>query len=229
MRQSCADALATEEPDAFIAHVRVCGGAGRVTVGSTRKGGIRDMGRRTVPSHHQAILVSQQTEFAADHPPMVGEAFAADLLGAAAFASRVDQLNPIRVDDPEHGRDGQESPRPVLMGLEETKEPGALGKPRQQRAISPRPPAIEGPVAYPFEGRQQPQGDHLTGPEVRLRMFGDGAHLLIDLVEQGRAKIEGDHGLLRAWQGVTLSTSVEEVHDHDNKTSKYYGIYWFVR
>jgi hypothetical protein len=56
---------------------------------------------------------------------------------------------------------------------------------------------------------------------VRLRMFGDGAYLLIDLVEQGRDKIEGDHGLLRAWQGVTLSTSVEEVHDHDNKTSKY--------
>jgi hypothetical protein len=56
---------------------------------------------------------------------------------------------------------------------------------------------------------------------VRLRMCGDGIHLLIDLVEQGRDKIEGDHGLLRAWQGVTLSTSVEEVHDHDNRTSKY--------
>src|SRR5262249_31446450 len=37
MRQSCADTLATEEPDELIAHVRVCGGAGRVTVGSTRK------------------------------------------------------------------------------------------------------------------------------------------------------------------------------------------------
>src|SRR6266446_1603748 len=30
---------------------------------------------------------------------------------------------------------------------------------------------------------QQPQGDHLTGPEVGLRVFGDGAQLLIDLVE----------------------------------------------
>jgi hypothetical protein len=76
---------------------------------------------------------------------------------------------------------------------------------------------------------QQPQSDHLTGPEVRLRMFGDGAHLLIDFVEQSRDKIEGDHGLLRAWQGVTLSTSVEEVHDHDNKISKYYKVHWFVR
>jgi hypothetical protein len=37
MRQSCAATLATEEPDALIAHVRVCGGAGWVTIGSTRK------------------------------------------------------------------------------------------------------------------------------------------------------------------------------------------------
>jgi hypothetical protein len=37
MRQRCADTLATEEPDALIAHVRVCGGAGWVTIGSTRQ------------------------------------------------------------------------------------------------------------------------------------------------------------------------------------------------
>jgi hypothetical protein len=37
MRQSRAETLVTEEPDALIAHVRVCGGAGWVTTGSTRK------------------------------------------------------------------------------------------------------------------------------------------------------------------------------------------------
>jgi hypothetical protein len=37
MRQSSAEALVTEEPYAFMAHVRVCGGAGWVTTGSTRK------------------------------------------------------------------------------------------------------------------------------------------------------------------------------------------------
>ena len=60
----------------------------------------------------------------------------------------------------------------------------------------------------------------LTGPEAGLGVFGDGPYLLVDLVEQCRDKIEGDHGLLRVWRGVTLSTSVEEVHDHDNKTIK---------
>src|SRR5215510_13612296 len=80
-----------------------------------------------------------------------------------------------------------------------------------------RQPAIEGPVAHPFQRMQQPQGDHLTGPEVRLRMFGNGAQLLIDLIEQRGDKLAGDHGLLRAWQGCTLSTSVEEVHDYGNR------------
>src|SRR6266511_3785776 len=37
MRQSCADTLAPEEPDELMAHVRVCGGAGWVTIDSTRK------------------------------------------------------------------------------------------------------------------------------------------------------------------------------------------------
>jgi hypothetical protein len=37
MRQSGAETLVTEEPDALIAHVRICGGAGWVTTGSARK------------------------------------------------------------------------------------------------------------------------------------------------------------------------------------------------
>ena len=37
LRPSRAETLVTEEPYAFIAPVRVCGGAGWVTAGSTRK------------------------------------------------------------------------------------------------------------------------------------------------------------------------------------------------
>ncbi len=36
MRQSGADTLITEEPDERMVHVRICGGAGRATTGSTR-------------------------------------------------------------------------------------------------------------------------------------------------------------------------------------------------
>src|SRR4030095_544465 len=193
------------------------------------KGVVRSIGGGPPPPHTQPPWVQQQTQFAADNPAVVREAFPANLLGTAAFAHGVDQLNPIRVDDAAHGRSGQQSLCPVLMGLEETKEPRPLGEAREQRPIVARQPAIERPVPDTFEGMQQPQGDHLTGPEVRLRMFGNGAQLLIDLIEQRGDQLDGDHGLLRAWQGITLSTSMEEVHDQYNKTSKYYRICWFVR
>jgi len=38
MRQRGVETLITEEPDDLIGHVRICGGAGWVTAGSTRKG-----------------------------------------------------------------------------------------------------------------------------------------------------------------------------------------------
>jgi hypothetical protein len=36
MRQSCTEALVTEEPDDRIGHVRICGGSGWATAASTR-------------------------------------------------------------------------------------------------------------------------------------------------------------------------------------------------
>src|SRR5438128_3104186 len=131
----------------------------------------------------------------------IREAFPADLVGTPAFAHGVDELDAIRVDDAEYGRSGQEDLRPVLMRLEETKEPGALGEAGKQRPIVARQPAIEGPVAHAFKGMQQPQGDHLTGPEVGLGMFGDGAHLLIDLIEQRRDQIYRGHAALLSREG----------------------------
>ena len=113
---------------------------------------IRDIGRGTCPPHDQPPLIEEQTEFTPDDPAMIGEAFAADLLRAAAFADGVDEFDTIRVDDPKHGRRGQEDLCPVLMGLEETKEPGALGEVGKQRPIVAGQPAIEGPIAPTFEG-----------------------------------------------------------------------------
>src|SRR6266699_3633884 len=88
---------------------------------------IRDMGGVTRPRHHQAVLVQQQAEFAADNPAMIGEAFAANLLRATALAHGVDQLDAVGVNDPQHRRSSQEDLRPGLMGPEETKEPRPLG------------------------------------------------------------------------------------------------------
>src|SRR5437588_6124889 len=87
------------------------------------KGVIRDIGGGTRPPHDQAPLIEQQTELTPDNPAMIGEAFATHLLGAAAFAYGVEQLDPIGVNNPEHGRGGQEDLGPVVMGPEEAKEP----------------------------------------------------------------------------------------------------------
>src|SRR6266436_3862165 len=69
-------------------------------------------------------------------------------------------------------------------------------------------PAERGDPSAEFN---QPQGDHLTGPEVRFRMFGDGAYLLIDLKEQRGDKLHGGHECLHARQSFTRLTSLEEV------------------
>jgi len=91
------------------------------------KGVIGDISGGTRPPHDQPPLIQQETEFAANNPAMIRETFAADLLGAPAFAHGVDQLDAIRINDAEHGRSGQKGLRPVLMGREETKKAGALG------------------------------------------------------------------------------------------------------
>src|SRR5215471_5721126 len=94
---------------------------------------------------------------------MIRQAFAADLLRAAAFADGMDQCDPIRVDNPEHRWGGQEGLRPVVMGPQEAKEAGALGEAGKQRPIVPRQPAIEGPVAHALEGMQEPYSlSHMT-------------------------------------------------------------------
>src|SRR5712691_8785753 len=130
-------------------------------------------------------------------------------------------LDPLGVDDPEHRRSGQEDLRPVLMGPEEAKQAGPLGEAGEQRPIVSRQPAIKRAVADAFEGMEQPQGDHLTGPEVGLGVFGDRAQLLIDLVEQRGDKIQGGHTALLACGKDVTQTSVEESSD-DRKPKNLY-------
>src|SRR5215470_11423497 len=84
----------------------------------------------------------KSAEFPPDTPAVVRHAFAPDLLRAPALAHGVDQLDAVGVDDTQHCWGGQEDLRPVVMRLEETKEPRALGEARKQRAIITRQPAI---------------------------------------------------------------------------------------
>src|SRR5882672_7852744 len=92
------------------------------------EGVVRSLGGGTRPPDAHPPLVEQQTQFPADNPPVLGEPCPADLLGAAAFAHGMAQLDAIRVDDPEDRRGGQEGLRPIVMRREETTEPVRSGK-----------------------------------------------------------------------------------------------------
>src|SRR5262249_40274018 len=123
------------------------------------KGVIRDIRSDTRPSHDHPPLIEQQTEFGADNPAVIGEAFTANLLGTAALPDGMDEFDPICVDDAEHGRGSQEGLRPVLMGLEETKEPGAFGELGKQRpdTVGQPPSAENGARHMPSLQVQEPR------------------------------------------------------------------------
>jgi len=69
------------------------------------------------------------------------------------------------------------------MGLQEAKEPRPLGEAGEQGAIVARQPPIKRAVADAFERMEEPQGDHLTGPEAGLGVFGDVWEMVINLAE----------------------------------------------
>jgi len=147
------------------------------------KGVIRDISGGTRPPHHQPPLIQQETEFPADNPPVIREAFAANLLRTPALPDGMDQLDPIRVDAPEHRWIGQEGCRPRLMGAEEAKEAGPLREAGKQRAIVARQPAIKRPVASALERMQHPQGHNFTRPQRGVGMCGDAWEMVIDPAE----------------------------------------------
>src|SRR5712691_2481850 len=87
MRQSGAETLVTEEPDAFIAHVRVCGGAGWVTIGSTRKPTASSVRSCLAPTSGggspRALGVQVETQLIPGYPPRQEEKTMTTLLQQA--------------------------------------------------------------------------------------------------------------------------------------------------
>jgi len=190
---------------------------------SPLKGVIRDIRRWHTPTPRSIPTDEQETEFATDHPAMVREAFAAHLLGTPAFAHGVDQLDAVGVNDAEHRRSGQEDPRPSRDGSGRGERAACARGAGKQRAIVSGQPPVKRAVAHAFERMQQPQGDDLTGPEVGLGVFGDGAQLLIDLIEQRGDKI---YVIQLSSPGKDITpTSVEESSDDCKPKNLYRSLY----
>jgi hypothetical protein len=146
---------------------------------------LRTLGGGTGPRHHQAIVVQPQTECAAAHPPRVGAALPAKRREAAACTDGLEPLAPLGGDAAEPRRRGPADLGPVLLGLQETQEPRALGEPGDQRPLGARPAALAGPMPDTLERLPPSQGPHLTGPAGGRGGVGHGVPLLSAVVAQG--------------------------------------------
>ena len=180
----------------------------------------RALGGGTGPPPAPPLRLEAETEWAPHQRALLGPAWTPARRRAAGGAPGGDHLDARRVDDAEHGRRGPEDRRPGLMRPAEAQEPCPRGPAGAQGPRVAGQPASARPVADAFERMPPPQGDDRPGPEVGLGGVGEGAQLLIDLIDQGGEQIYGGHVLRRAWRGGTLLTSLEEVYDHDHKGSK---------
>ena len=158
------------------------------------KQGIVNVGRRPQPADDAAPLVDQQTQFVADDPPVVGDSLPADWSGTASFPNRMDQFDAVTVDHPQQGGLGHQPQGPPPVRGERPKQPGPLGQARKQGVIVPGEPAVEGPVADPLQGVQDPQRHHLAGPQARLGVLRERPHRVVDPAKQVRDKVDCGHG-----------------------------------
>jgi hypothetical protein len=154
----------------------------------------------TVPIHNQTPLVEQQAEFAANYPFVVGEAFAPHLMGSALVSPGVEQLYSVSVSYSEQGRLSHEAAGPLLMGSEQAEQAGTLRQSRKHAEQVTLYPAVEGPIAYSFDGEQQSQCHYLARVQTGLAMLGHIVHGIIYSAKQFRDKIGCRHEvLLQLW------------------------------
>jgi len=132
----------------------------------------RRMGRRTVPPHHQALVVHPEPEVPVDSPALLGQAFAPALLWAAAVAEGVKQRKARGIAPPKPRWGRPDRRRPGRRRLEEAPETGARGEPATPRPLGASQPARDGPVAPAFAGRPEPQGPPCPGPAMGRRGLG---------------------------------------------------------
>ena len=123
---------------------------------------VRDVGGVPCPTDDLASVVKQPAQLHADDPAPVALAFLADLTGRALFSDRMDEFNPIAVNDGEESRLCQKLLTPAVMGMQGTLQTGAVRQASEQGVVIPFQPAIERPKVAAFEREQQPDGDQFA-------------------------------------------------------------------
>ena len=107
-----------------------------------------------IPTDDQAEMIQQQTQLATDNPSLVREAFLASLLCAGSFTSRMNQFDTVTINDTNQAGVSHELLYPEAMGVKPTKQPSPVRQAEKEMQPVVFQPAIEGPLATPFEDKE---------------------------------------------------------------------------
>jgi hypothetical protein len=105
----------------------------------------------------------------------------------------MNQFDAVRIRYAQQTGFGQNIIRPRAMRRQRPKQPRAFGQPREQEAIAPRQPAIEGAFAAAFQRIQNTDRHQFTRRQQGLRVLGDTAHPVINTTKQSCDKVHGGH------------------------------------
>ena len=130
------------------------------------------------PIDNQAQMVDHVAQFAPNDPTLIRQAFLANLLIAAAFPPRMNQLDPVRVHHSDQTGGGQQALSPMLMGIEQPKQPRPIGQRREQGAIVSNEPPIEGPIPNAFECEQDASVTTSLGNNLACECLGAAGSML---------------------------------------------------
>src|SRR3954463_6843660 len=163
-------------------------------VGEGTKRLVVNVGRVPVPGDDLAPVIDQPAQLNAYDPATVTFTFLASLLLTASFTHRMNQFNPIGVDDGEESRVGQKVFTPLLMRPQRTRDARAVGQGNEQRLEVAFQPAIKRPKETTFERVKQSYGHQFTRVELGIRTFWQLAQAIIYQTEQRDDKVFGGHG-----------------------------------
>ena len=163
---------------------------------------IMDIHRSPIPGHDLSSVIEQPAQLDPHTPSTFIFAFLAHLLWTAPLADGKEQFNGITVDHGEETGRRQKPIAPVLMGLQQALQTGAIGQSSKQVGIIATEPAIEGAKVPSFQGKQDPNRDQFTGIQDRLAVFGHVFHLVIDNAKNLNDNVFGRHASLRSAESV---------------------------
>jgi len=138
-------------------------------------------------------MIDDITQLAANNPAFVRQTFSADLLIAAAFATWMDQFDPITVHDTDQAVVCHEKLCPLPMRIEQAKQARAIWQFRKHGLVIPLQPTVEGTIAYSFQCKQNGESNYFARIQAGLRVLLGFWHHIVNATKKLSDKIICGH------------------------------------